>query len=145
MQVKWHQVNFIKKCNTAPGELQEPLLADSGVCKSTLFISEEFSFQQVGGYSGTVDGHEWAAGICTPLMYRTGSDLLPGPAFSGDQDSGRCRGDPVDQVENCPNNGALSNHWMGCERNTVGGTQNQSSNWKTPRVPLEKPALRAGY
>ena len=93
--------DFVKKNGAAVGQLETAFALVERAGERTLFVAEEFAFNEVFRDGGAVDLDEWSIGPRALAVEGAGDEFLSGAAFAGDQDGGLGAGDFADELAQC--------------------------------------------
>ena len=99
LQRHWHIADFVHEESAALSCFKKSLFTlGIGSGKSTLDVTEKFTFQKTFRQCSTVDGHERFVGSETLAMNGAGNQFLAGAAFTGDEYTGRGFGHLADTL-----------------------------------------------
>lgn len=99
-----------KKQGAAGGHFNPALALADGSGERTLFMAEEFTFEEGFGDGRTIDGDEGPIPARAFPVNGLGHHLLAGPALAPNEDRGLGDGNPLDQAEHLLHLGAGAEH-----------------------------------
>ena len=86
LQFQRQFADFVEKDRAAIGGLEQSLLRFQGSGECSLFIAEEFAFDQRGHERSAIDGDKGTVGESSAEMHGAGYQFFAGPAFAVDED-----------------------------------------------------------
>ena len=102
-----HIADLIEKERASARQFEHPGLSAHRTGEGALLVAEELALQEVFRHPADVDGDEWAAALGARAVDLPGDDLLAGTALPGDEDDGGGVADPVDDLLDPLDGGAL--------------------------------------
>src|SRR3989338_2191198 len=92
------------------GQFKNPHFSFGGSSKGSLFMTEQFAFDQMFWKSATVDRHKRSLRSEASVMNRLCRQFFPGPRFSDQADGSPTWGDPVNEAEDLLDGRRPSDH-----------------------------------
>src|SRR5262245_23066977 len=89
LKCDWEFSDFVEKKTSTLGLLKPADTPRHSVSECTLFMTEQFRFQQVFGNRGTIHPHKRTITAIAELMNRVCDEFLASPGFAADQDRRR--------------------------------------------------------